>query len=109
MELIKKAKALIADEEAYNKLYNTFYRTLLSAKLYRAAAKMYYGKRIAVSGESFITSNLKKALKEGYNEYEKVFNLFENYKIECPVGQLNWKKSAKAAAVYTKGIKEIIN
>ncbi|MCT4647863.1 MAG: hypothetical protein N4A74_22945 [Carboxylicivirga sp.] len=109
LELIKKAKALIADEEAYNKLYNTFYRTQLSAKLYRAAAKMYYGKRIALRGESFITSNLKKALKEGYNEYEKVFNLFENYNIECPVGQLNWKKSAKAAAVYTKGIKEIIN
>ncbi|MCL3779296.1 hypothetical protein EMN47_02740 [Prolixibacteraceae bacterium JC049] len=108
LELIKKAKAFIADTSAYNKLYNTFYRTLLSAKLYRSVAKMYYGKRIAIRGNEFITESLKATLKEGLQEYKEVVSLFENFNAACPVGQLNWKKSVKEAAIYTKGINEFI-
>src|SRR4030042_712291 len=57
---IRSAKEYIKDAASYSDLYDTFERTLLSARLRLAASKAYYGYRIYARGAEYRTESLKK-------------------------------------------------
>ena len=104
LELVRKGKGYVANVKAYNDLHDVFYRTYLSAKIYRAAAKVYYGQRIAEKGQEYITNTLKATLQEGLDEYSLVSELFNNYTRHCPEGQFKWKKTPKVVSQYLKNV-----
>ena len=63
LQEIEQTKTLL-DEDSYNDLHGTFYRTWLTSKLYRSCAKMYYGHRISLRGEEYKTPYLSEVIRE---------------------------------------------
>ncbi len=92
------------DPASYRKLYGTYYRTWLTAKLYRASAKMYYGNRIASRGESFRTDYLAAVIHEGIDEMLATVPLIDQYDETYPIGGWDWKQDAVMATAYYEEI-----
>jgi hypothetical protein len=94
---VKSAKAYIHDSQKFNTLYHIFNRTLISAKLSKAYAQVYYGWRIWKRGEAFRNERLKKLIQQGINELEDVSTEMEQYSEKGPTGDYCWEKDARTA------------
>lgn len=97
MSIIARAKPYCTNAEKFNLLYHTFNRTLMSAKLRKSYAQIYYSQRIWNRGEEFQTENLKILIQEGIKEIQTVSLEMYNYRKKGPVGQFNWVNDADIA------------
>lgn len=100
---IKKAEPHLSTDK-YEIIYHTFYRTLLTARLYEAVTKAYFGYRIYARGEAYRTETLKKIIKEGLAGMKRVVKEMDGYKASYPLGQWDWKKDAETAKQYYRRI-----
>jgi hypothetical protein len=99
LRYVEKAQAyMVADQ--YKDVYHTFYRTLLTARLYEAVTKAYFGYRIYARGESFRTQSLINIIRQGLDDILLLVNDMEQYKEPYPIGQWDWKKDAATAKSY---------
>jgi len=105
LELVKKAKPVLHEND-YTQIYNLFYRTLLTSRLYEATSASYFGYRIFASGEQFQTAWLKETLQKSLDSMLKIAAEIENYKEKVPKGQWNWFDDAATARKYHKLITE---
>lgn len=94
---INAAKPYISNSKEFNTIYHTFNRTLMSAKLRKAYAQVYYSQRIWNRGEEFQNEKLKMLIKQGAEEITLVAEEIQNYRRKGPVGQYNWVKDAEIA------------
>ena len=99
LKLVKKA-GKVMDEKAYNQVYNLFYRTLITAKTYEAAATSYFGYRIWAQGEEFQTEWLEKTMKDALGKMLIIADEIDNYKEKVPRGQWNWRGDAATLREY---------
>ncbi len=99
LELVKKASKVM-DEKAYSQVYNLFYRTLLTARMYEATATAYFGYRIYAQGQAFQSDWLKKTMKEALDKMLIIADEIDNYKEKVPSGQWNWRGDAATAREY---------
>jgi hypothetical protein len=99
LELVKKVNKVM-DAKAYNQVYNLFYRTLLTARMYEATATAYFGYRIYAQGEVFQSDWLKKTMKEALDKMLIIADEIDNYKEKVPRGQWNWRDDAATAREY---------
>jgi hypothetical protein len=103
-EMLESVKGAEVDNEimlAHQDLLHTLERTLLTARIRRAAAKAYYGYRLYARGESFRSQELETLIKQGLDEIEEVAPLIENYEPDVPQGgQWRWQNDADAARDY---------
>lgn len=97
MQIIRKAKPHCTDAKKFNKLYHTFNRTLMSAKLRKAYAQVYYARRIWNRGKDFQNEKVKRLIVDGTEEIRSVSETILNYRKFGPVGQYDWKKDAVIA------------
>ena len=100
---IEKAKPYVVPHK-YNDLYQTFYRTLLTARLYEAVATAYFGYRIYARGDTYRTPSLHQTAKEGLDGILTVAGEMEAYKESYPTGEWNWKKDGATALEYHRKI-----
>jgi len=105
LDLIQKAEPLLKTDD-YNQLYNLFYRTLLTARLYEATATSYFGYRIYARGNQFRTIWLKETLQKSLQSMLSIATEIENHKEKVPKGQWNWNDDAATARKYYKMITE---
>jgi hypothetical protein len=90
----------------YQQLYDLFSRTLLTARIYEATAKSYYGYRVWARGGTFQSDYLKKVMSESLADMLKIADEIDNYKGSVPKGQWNWRDDAETARKYHRLITE---
>lgn len=92
MRIIKKSKPYCIHPRNFNKLYHIFNRTLMSAKLRKAYAQVYYAQRIWNRGTEFQTVYIQDLIFSGLDEMNEVTDQIKNYRRAGAVGQYDWKK-----------------
>lgn len=97
MKIISEAKLYCANSRNFNKLYHTFNRTLMSVKLRKAYAQVYYAQRVWNRGEPFQTKKLKQLIVDGLDEIVIQSELITAYRYGGPIGQYNWRNDAVIA------------
>jgi hypothetical protein len=105
LRLIIKAKPKLKESD-YNQIYNLFYRTLLTARMYEATATAYFGYRLFAHGEEFQSDWLKETMKKALDSMLIIADEIDNYKEKVPRGQWDWRGDAKTAREYHKKITE---
>jgi hypothetical protein len=105
LELVTRSKQFL-NENDYHLVYNLFYRTLLTAKLYEATATSYFGYRVYARGDDYQTEWLVKTVKEALDSMLVIAGEIESYKEHVPKGQWNWYDDAATARKYHKLITE---
>jgi len=100
---IKQAKPHVAEAQ-YENLYHTFNRTLLTARLHEAVATAYFGYRIYARGEAFHTPALINDVSDALARTKEVAGLIQDYPVENPIGQWNWRDDAANAMRYYEWI-----
>jgi hypothetical protein len=106
LDFIIKGESLLKRNNSYILIYNLFYRTLLTAKMYDAAATAYFGYRVYARGESFQSQWLKETMKKALADMLIIANEIDNYDGPVPRGQWNWRGDAETAREYHKLITE---
>ncbi len=104
LKQIEKAGGVIEDRQKYEILYHTFKRTELSARLYRAVAKAYFGSRVYERGENYQTEELINIISSGLEEAREVSGLIINYPDKGPDASYSWQNDAGLAKQYIKSI-----
>lgn len=94
---INIAKPYFTDARGFNQIYHTFNRTLMSARLRKAYAQVYYSQRIWNRGEDFQNEQLRELIKQGVEEIKTVSTEMKNYRRKGPVGQYDWVEDADIA------------
>lgn len=102
---VEKARPFI-EPEKYKVLYNTFYRTLVTARLYEAVTKAYFGYRIYARGESFRTKAVTTSIRQGLADILSITREMEAYDEPYPKGSWDWKGDAQMALTYYSLIAE---
>jgi hypothetical protein len=105
LQHIEAAKPHLQEAD-YEDLYETFYRTLLTARIRSATAKIFFGYRIYARGTAFQTDYVKTIVDEGIAEVMEVAPLITDYPKEAPSGQWDWRKDGEWAMGYIKAITE---
>ena len=100
---IIKTKQYLSDEQ-YQKLYDYFYRTLITARLHKAVSTLYFGFRIYARGTSYQTANLIDLLSKSLGQTKEISGIINNYNKDVPIGQWNWKEDAEMALQYCEWI-----
>ncbi|MEM7625476.1 MAG: hypothetical protein AAF333_07605 [Planctomycetota bacterium] len=84
----------------YEELRHHFARTLITARLYRAAAASYFGFRVYARGESFQTPTLMATVRQALLDLRDLAEEIEQYPVAPEVGQWDWTKDAGRARRY---------
>lgn len=105
LKLIIKAKPKLKESD-YTQIYNLFYRTCLTSRMYEATATAYFGYRIYARGVEFQSDWLKETMKKALENMLVVAGEIDNYKEKVPRGQWNWRGDAETAREYYKKITE---
>ncbi|MFH5830916.1 hypothetical protein [Halalkalibaculum sp. DA384] len=96
---IEKVESLVPETE-YEKLYQYFERTLLTAQLHRQVAAAYFGFRIYARGEEFRTESLMNETRVALKQIPEIAQKIKMYPHEVQVGQWNWREDADQAIWY---------
>ena len=99
LKLVKKA-GRVMNEDSYKQIYNLFYRTLLTAKVYEAASTAYFGYRIWAQGEEHQNEWLRQTIAEALDKMLTVADEIDNYTEKVPRGQWNWRGDASTLREY---------
>jgi len=102
---VEKAKPIM-EPEKYKVVYTTFYRTLLTARLYESVTKAYFGYRIYARGESCRTSVVTTSIQQGLAGILRVVKEMDAYVEPYPKGTWDWKGDAQMAMTYYRLIAE---
>ncbi len=86
--------------EAYQDLHDYFLRTLLTARLHRAAAEAYFGFRVWCRGKEYQTSYVHNVVQSGLDEIQIVAPLVRGYPRQPPAAGYIWAKDADSAEQY---------
>ncbi len=90
----------------YQALRHYFARTLLTARLHRAAARAYFGWRVWTRGDAYRSPFVLETTQDGLTELKQVAAEIRAYPVKPPVGQWNWTKDADEADRYFRWIVE---
>lgn len=102
LEYIHKSESFLNRNNSYLGIHNLFHRTLITARLYEAAATAYFGYRVYARGEKYQTTWLKNTLSKALSDMLLVAEEIEKYSEPVPKGQWNWKSDAETAREYYK-------
>lgn len=97
MQIINEAKAHCVSSGNFNTVYHTFNRTLMSAKLRKAYAQVYFAQRVWNRGDEFQTDYLRELISKGVDDIVNVSEQISAYQRAGGSGQYNWKSDAQIA------------
>jgi hypothetical protein len=91
----------------YGHLYDTFYRTLIKARLSRGAAKAYFSYRLLCSGYEPKDQTLLDIFWSGIDEMESSAGIVKSEFSESPVGQWSWDDDLKTVGDYVNKMTKV--
>jgi len=102
LEAIHAAKEHLS-EESFTALQHHFTHTLLTARLYRATAAVYWGRRVEARGDAFRTPYVSEQVRAGHEAIPDLAEVIRNYPVKPPSGgQWNWVQDADQAESYLR-------
>lgn len=104
LEDVIKAKPYIVKAGEYSKLIETFRRTEIAARAYRASAKAYFAFRVYSRGGEFRTPQLQYMLQEGLDEIVAVSDEIAKYPYKGPRADFAFQSLANNAMAIHKSI-----
>ena len=105
LQLVQKSEDYIQNKAGYDSLYHLFNRTLLTAKLYRGGAKVYFGYRVFARGQEFQTPFVKETLQQGMEEIKSTAKAMIHYPQKGNQGQFVWIDDAYRALEFYQAVK----
>jgi hypothetical protein len=105
LQQIVKAKPYL-QQQAYQQLYQLFYRTLLTAQLHQATATAFFGYRLYVKDTSSFSKVQRWQLSNALQQIEIVSKTILQYNIPYPKGGWNWQDDATQALQYKNLIQQ---
>jgi len=99
VQAIEDARPVLRAED-YVDLHHYFYRTLLTARLHRAAAGSYFGFRVWCRGGPHRSAETERVVRESLAALKKVAEEIKSYPVKPPLGQWDWSKDADRALQY---------
>jgi hypothetical protein len=100
---IERARPVLTDAD-YRQLRAYFDCTLLTARLYSATARAYYGFRVWSRGGAYQTPAVAAAVRDGLQGITRWAAAVRAYPNPPPVGQWNWARDADVAEDYARWI-----
>lgn len=101
LKLIEESKAYVSESQ-FEDLYQTFYRTLVKARLSRGACKAYFSYRILANDISFETQDLLDVFWQGIDEMLEMKEIVINEFQGSPEGQWNWEQDMNTVDEYVR-------
>src|SRR5690606_17711967 len=101
---VMKARSYIRDAEAYTKLIETFRRTEIAARAYRASAKAYFAYRVYSRGGEYRSPVVLFALQEGLDDILTVSDEIRRYPYKGPRADFEFQSLATSALAVHKSI-----
>ena len=98
---IENAKASLRPED-YEQLYHYFNRTLITARLWKAATASYFGFRVWCRGAEFQTPYVNETVQKGLTELKQLATVIRDYPVKPWKGQWDWSEESKNADLYFK-------
>ena len=78
----------------------------MTAGVYEAVTKAYFGYRIYARGESFLTKAVTTSIRQGLADILSITGQMEAYDEPYPKGSWDWKGDARMALTYYSLIAE---
>lgn len=103
MKQISKAEPLISDKKEYAKLLQLYERTYMTAKLYFAGGRAYFGFRTYLTKTS--DNEVIRITNESLEELKKVAEEMRRYPYPGPKGQYAWADDTDRAMRLHQTIK----
>jgi hypothetical protein len=103
LQAIQNGRATLTDAQ-FQDLHHYFARTLLTARLHRAAATAYFGFRVYARGVGYRTPALLGHLRSALQELPVIAGEIREYPVKPPVGQWNRLDDADMAMQYYEQI-----
>lgn len=105
LALVKEAAPLVENKVLYDSLLHVFERTHLTAQLYEATAKLFFGYRVFARGKEFQTARITQILNEGLEQTKAISKQMNQYPYPGPVGQFDWREDIYRALGYYNAVK----
>lgn len=102
---IDEARPLLSEAD-YEDLHHYFARTVLTARLHRAAAASYFGFRAWSRGGEHRTPYVEQSLRNGLVEMRRLAAEVRAYPVKPAAGQWDWVGDAEMADQYFRWITE---
>lgn len=99
------ARDYVTDEQ-YHELYHCFNRTLITARLHKHVAAMYFGFRIYARGREYQTPYLTETITTSLAAVREIADEINSYPVHTQIGQWNWNQDAEMAMQYVRWITE---
>lgn len=104
LEDVMKARSYIRNAEEYTKLIETFRRTEIAARAYRASAKAYFAYRVYSRGGEYRSPVVLFALQEGLDDILTVSDEIRRYPYKGPRADFEFQSLATSALAVHKSI-----
>ena len=101
LQHIDNARSKLASG-AYDELHNYFERTLLTARLHRAVAAVYYGFRVWSRGEPYRSAYVYDVVQNGLTSSKEVVRLIRDFPVPPQSAEYEWAKDADRAERYLR-------
>lgn len=101
---VMRAKPFITDAEEYTRLMETFRRTEMAARIWRASAKAYFGYRVYSRGGEFRTPTVALIVQGGLDEIVAVSDEIMRYPYKGPRADFAFESLATSALAIHKAI-----
>ena len=88
LEEIRSLENKIADQNDFNELLQLYERTYLTAQLYLATSKVYFGFRAYLNDDKNAVIN--EIISDGLNNIDPICERILDYKFKGPKGQYHW-------------------
>lgn len=105
LKLVKKAEPLVQNKRMYDTLLHVFERTHLTAQLYEATAKLFFGYRVWARGDNFQNEKVKKIIDDGLEQTMAVALQMKEYPHPGPIGQFDWQEDIYRGLGYYNAVK----
>lgn len=89
-------------ESQYDDLYATYYRTLIKAKISRAASKSYFSYRLWCKSDDNQTPEILNNFWEGIDEMNDMAKIIEEKFHDSPSGGWSWEEDLATVKKYEK-------
>lgn len=99
LRLIEKARPVMKEKD-FDQVYQLFYRTWLTARIYEATASAYFGYRVFARGPAFRTPELTGIIQKSLKSMLAVADEIDQYQSKVPAGQWKWRNDSKTAREY---------
>lgn len=99
LAFIEKAKPVLGMKE-FEMLYGLFYRTLLTAQLYKTTAVAYFGYRVYARGGKYQTKQVNRLIRSNLSLLLKVCEEIDRFHYNFPKAEWEWGKDTFMARKY---------